>query len=558
MVFLFLSFLKMVSEDDMHDASDVDICEEDHNNGDALYGGGDEVGCEFFDFDSDDSDEVLVSQQKVVLLANALIISWLEDVAALSISRDSASIHLRSTDGNFSGVHEGWFFNEDEVCKAVGVLEYTNTKAAEGEELLCGICFESYPLDNTITVAACGHEFCNICWTAYICKSINDAPRCLTLRCPTPSCVAAVGVDMDNMLTSDEDKNKYHGYLLGYCTVGNRRTKWCPAPGCDYAIEFEHGSGGYDVTCSCLYRFCWNCTGEAHHPVDYETMSKWITKESKNMKLLCVGQWSDHTGGLYTCRRYESAKQEIAVATQESLRQKAVVDLQQVQTIDLARLSKKVCQPEAMLKFIVEAWLQVVECRRVLKCTYVYGYYLEVAKRQLFEYVQGEAEVGLERLHQYAEKEFHTFLEAADVSRDDFDNFRWKLVGFTRVTRTHFENLVSALEDGLFDVDTHGTTSKGKGKGPIHGGLSRTDALTQWSFLCKLKGFDRNGLKSRFSGVDGLQLKLDMLLWKEDDSKSNFEKDGEEAFTLMAAPEKQVKELLFLTSFFRWECRIHR
>ncbi|RRT75961.1 hypothetical protein B296_00030706 [Ensete ventricosum] len=36
--------------------------------------------------------------------------------------------------------------------------------------------------------------------------------------------------------------------------------------------------------------------------------------------------------------------------------------------------------------------MQIVECRRVLKWTYAYGYYLpeqEHAKRQFFEYLQG-------------------------------------------------------------------------------------------------------------------------------------------------------------------------
>lgn len=34
--------------------------------------------------------------------------------------------------------------------------------------------------------------------------------------------------------------------------------KWCPAPGCESAVEFVVGSGSYDVTCSCSYSFCWN------------------------------------------------------------------------------------------------------------------------------------------------------------------------------------------------------------------------------------------------------------------------------------------------------------
>ncbi|KAI3511634.1 hypothetical protein L1887_18790 [Cichorium endivia] len=562
----------MDSEDDMHDANDVDSYEEDYYSGDAMYSDDDDdAGYEFLDNDSDVSDDVVVSRQQknYTILKEDDIRQLQEDditriSSVLSISRDSACMLLRRFNWNVSNVHEAWFANEEEVRKAVGLLDNTNIKPPKAGELPCGICFESYTLDN-ISTAACGHPFCNTCWTAYISTSINDGPGCLTLRCPIPSCGAAVGVDMVNMLTSDEEKKKYRRYLLRSYIEDNRKTKWCPAPGCDCAIEFDLGSGSYDVTCYCSYSFCWNCTEEAHRPVDCETVSKWIMKnsaESENMNWilanskpcpkckrpieknqgcmhmtcnppckyefcwLCLGQWSDHgerTGGFYACNRYESAKQEGAYdeserrremaknslerythyyerwATNQSSRQKALADLQQMQTVHLAKLSEKQCQPETQLKFIIDAWLQIVECRRVLKWTYAYGYYLpeqELAKRQFFEYLQGEAEAGLERLHQCAEKELHTYLDA-NASQDDFNNFRTKLAGLTSVTRNYFENLVRALENGLSDVDAHGASSKtstskhaagtsksksGKGKGPTKGGgSSRADDLTGWS-----------------------------------------------------------------------------
>lgn len=112
--------------------------------------------------------------------------------------------------------------------------------------------------------------------------------------------------------------------------------------------------------------------------------------------------------------------------------------------------------------FLLLPCLQIVECRRVLKWTYAYGYYLpehEHAKRQFFEYLQGisfppsqkwpiflfafpwsnllaafstgEAESGLERLHQCAEKELQTYLDADGPSKD-FNEFRTKLAGLTR------------------------------------------------------------------------------------------------------------------------------
>ncbi|KAL5816011.1 hypothetical protein ACOSQ3_024389 [Xanthoceras sorbifolium] len=55
----------------------------------------------------------------------------------------------------------------------------------------------------------------------------------------------------------------------------SRTTKWCPAPGCDYVVDFDVGSGNFDVTCRCSHSFCWNCTEEAHRSVDCDTVAKW-------------------------------------------------------------------------------------------------------------------------------------------------------------------------------------------------------------------------------------------------------------------------------------------
>ncbi|KAH9727700.1 putative E3 ubiquitin-protein ligase ARI7 [Citrus sinensis] len=445
----------------------------------------------------------------------------------LSISRVDASILLRHYNWSVSKVHDAWFADEDAVRKSVGFLDKPVVEFSNAREPTCGICFDTYSCDKVVS-AACGHPFCRACWRGYIGATVNDGPGCLMLRCPDPSCCAAVGQDMIDMLASDEDKKKYSRYLLRSYVEDNRKTKWCPAPGCEHAIDFAAGSGNFDVSCLCSYNFCWNCTEEAHRPVDCGTVAKWILKncaESENMNWilanskpcpkckrpieknqgcmhmtcsppckfefcwLCLGAWSDHgerTGGFYACNRYETAKQqgdydeterrrEMAKnslekythyyerwASNQSSRQKALADLHQMQTVHLEKLSDIQCTPESQLKFIIDAWLQIVECRRVLKWTYAYGYYLpehEHAKRQFFEYLQGEAESGLERLHQCAEKELLQFLNDESQSKE-FNDFRTKLAGLTSVTKNYFENLVRALENGLADVDSHAACSK--------------------------------------------------------------------------------------------------
>ncbi|KAK6243982.1 hypothetical protein QUC31_010391 [Theobroma cacao] len=175
-------------------------------------------------------------------------------------------------------------------------------------------------------------------------------------------------------------------------------------------------------------------------------------------------------------------------------RQKALADLQQMQTVHLEKLSDRQCQPESQLKFITEAWLQIVECRRVLKWTYAYGYYLpehEHAKRQFFEYLQGEAESGLERLHQCAEKELQVYLNAEGPSKD-FNEFRTKLAGLTSVTRNYFENLVRALENGLSDVDSHGACSRMGSSKSLGGGSSRGRSGKAKGSTSRSSGSSRN------------------------------------------------------------------
>lgn len=57
----------------------------------------------------------------------------------------------------------------------------------------------------------------------YIGTAINDGPGCLMLRCPDPSCGAAVGQDMINLLASIEDKDKYNRYFIRSFVEDNRK-----------------------------------------------------------------------------------------------------------------------------------------------------------------------------------------------------------------------------------------------------------------------------------------------------------------------------------------------
>ncbi|KAL8231262.1 hypothetical protein R6Q57_001040 [Mikania cordata] len=517
------------------------------------------------------------SEKSYVILKEDDLLQRLEEditnvTTVLSIPRDSSCVMLLRYNWDVNGLHEAWFQDETKVRGSVGLLDVDlAVKFPQTDEKIvdCGICFDSISKHDTAT-CGCDHSFCKACWRSYVSTAIDDGPGCLNLRCPEPSCDAAVGPDMINVLATANQRKRYELFLLRTYVESNKMIKWCPGPGCDYAIEFDDDfeTGSYDVSCFCKYGFCWKCMEDAHRPLDCETVAKWVLKnnaeaENTNWILaytkpcpkckrsieknhgcmhmtcrppcgyefcwLCLGQYRGHD--VQACNGYtkgggqvseaerqrELAKKAIERythyyerwAANEKSRKQALLDLHKIETVDLKALSLNYCQPETQLQFVIDAWTQIVECRRVLKWTYTYGYYIpkiEVAKRMFFEYVQGEAESGLERLHHCAEKELQAYIikEDADTTEEQFNCFRVKLSDLTSVTRSYFENLVRALENGLSDVDSHEAPTKG-GTGSDQGAAGGSSSKARVR-----KRSDQDGESSRRGSEGSRRMRLMM------------------------------------------------
>ncbi|AEC08582.1 RING/U-box superfamily protein [Arabidopsis thaliana] len=498
------------------DFSDDDMIDNKSGEENYSYGGGNES-----DDYNDVVDTIIPSEKSYVILKEEDILKLQRDdiervSSILSLSQVEVIVLLLHYNWCVSKVEDEWFTDEERIRKAVGLLKEPVVDFNGGEKdkkcrkvnIQCGICFESYTREEIARVS-CGHPYCKTCWAGYITTKIEDGPGCLRVKCPEPSCSAAVGKDMIEDVTETKVNEKYSRYILRSYVEDGKKIKWCPSPGCGYAVEFGGSeSSSYDVSCLCSYRFCWNCSEDAHSPVDCDTVSKWIFKnqdesENKNWMLanskpcpeckrpiekndgcnhmtcsapcghefcwICLKAYRRHSGA---CNRFvvEQAESKRALlqseikrythyyvrwAENQSSRLKAMRDLEKLQSVQLKELSDNQCTSETQLQFTVDAWLQIIECRRVLKWTYAYGYYLQdLPKRKFFEYLQGEAESGLERLHHCAENELKQFFIKSEDPSDTFNAFRMKLTGLTTVTKTYFENLVKALENGLVDV-TH-------------------------------------------------------------------------------------------------------
>ncbi|XP_057789364.1 probable E3 ubiquitin-protein ligase ARI8 [Salvia miltiorrhiza] len=431
-------------------------------------------------------------------------ISTVSDV--LSVSRGAACTLLCQNNWNLSSVYDKFFAADHRNHQ-------TDASSSSQQELgqnLCKICYDEISPQNTVS-AACGHPFCADCWKTYVAAAIDDGAGCLTLRCPEPGCGVAAGVDLIESLASTDGKEKYHRYLRQSYVEASRRRKWCPAPGCNFAVEFDGGGGGggYDVTCGCSHKFCWNCGEEHHRPVGCETVASWSEKnnsEAENTQWILVYtkpcpkcrrpieknqgcNWmtcrppclfhfcwlcGKGTGSHTHCNKYggatavdennakrERARKDLQRYTHyyerwhanEQSRKAAVKDLKTWRdNIGVSKLGEAQGEAPAQLQFVTKAWEQIVECRRVLKWSYAYGYYMEreaPKKVALFEHSQGEAEKQLERLHHCVEKEMGEYLRRR---REDFQEFRVRVVDLTVVTGNYFENLVRDLENNRPEV----------------------------------------------------------------------------------------------------------
>ncbi|RZC92884.1 hypothetical protein C5167_007906 [Papaver somniferum] len=393
-----------------------------------------------------------------------------EDIAriftGLSIARASATILLRHYNWEVNKALDSWFADEEKVRKEIGLLENKLVPIQYPESIIkCRICFDEFPRDG-MCATACGYLVCKLCWTKYVNIKIDDGPGCLMLRCPEQSSDVAVDQDMINELVFDKRKEKYSGYLLRSYVEDQTNIKWFPGPGCEYAVDFvavakwamqnidesenvtwilanskscpkckkpiEKNHGCMHMTCHCRLEFCWLCLGD------------WLTH--------------DQDTGYGACNIYEKARAEGAYNEEEKIKKmakdhldrymffyerfvenkksriEANKSLQETISEDLVKLCVRYGSSPIELQVITDAWLQIIECRRVLKWSYVYGYYLpesEHVKKELFGYLQGEAENGLERLHKCAERELKSYLKEDDAT-EGLKNFRVKLLGLTQ------------------------------------------------------------------------------------------------------------------------------
>jgi ariadne-1 len=267
-------------------------------------------------------------------------------------------------------------------------------------------------------------------------------------------------------------------------------------PSCGRAIQFlGAGKPSVVVECACGSRFCFACGFEQHNPITCEMLNKWRERNSDDEESLrlvkatskqcfhcgfpternqgcnhmtcsrCRGEWcwqcrgdwkthGSHTGGFYSCNKYDASEAKkiddwAGKYLEDNKRFKHFFerffnhDVSRRQLQDMASKLRTQAQEYGVTQHanydaVGDAVTLILECRLILKYTYVYGFFLSPSDKGVpfFEYVQANAEGITERL---------AGLVNTPIEKLDLDALK-NLLG---VTRKYISNLAKAIENGL-------------------------------------------------------------------------------------------------------------
>ncbi|CAD5126134.1 DgyrCDS14303 [Dimorphilus gyrociliatus] len=227
-----------------------------------------------------------------------------------------------------------------------------------------------------------------------------------------------------------------------------------PCPSCKSPIQKKEGCN--HMKCSkCKHDFCW----------------------------VCLESWKKHnstTGGYFRCNRYDAVRKVEQMS--EAAKQAAEGNTKRLQELNkfvhyymrfknhensykledpllknseekMELLAKQATDkgenpPQIDTRFVQDAVIQLLKARRVLKCSYVYGYYLDDGfRKSIFEMMQNDLEESTETLSQI-------------IARPYLRTPRQKIIGAASQVQRKRSEFLTAVAKGVVPTDSSPTSSR--------------------------------------------------------------------------------------------------
>ena len=445
------------------------------------------------------------------------IVTNLHDVAELlGISTSNASALLRNYKWNREQLTERYFENPENV---LGQLVSCDQAPPPMETDECVICGDSADEVEMLSLE-CRHSFCTQCWKDHIEESINngksDNITCMQAKCPQlivdPNWLAPI--------ISPETMKKFITFWVNAFVEVNPVWKQCPSANCEYIVKVE---GTRELRCLCGYISCPSCPLEGHEPATCSEMKQWEVKSKDDsgtfewMKLntqdcpkcgwpieknqgcnamrcakcnhefcwICLGDSAAH--GVKTHPNCPGDKPKSwdnegeQSQTREGLEkylhyyhrykvheqsQKFENELREKTHTGQQALASKLVS-NRNIQMLGEASENLIECRRVLKHTYVKAFYMkEKNPKDLFEFLQADLEAATEKLSGLLETDKGSI--HMDEIRSKSNNAAQRLIKLLDETAIDIEQPLEPVKQiqssSLHEIDTE-VTLKAKIKG---------------------------------------------------------------------------------------------
>jgi len=420
--------------------------------------------------------------------------------ALLELPRTVASILLRRYKWDTERLNESYFDAPQRVLEQAGVSSVKRQRSggsdAEPSATVgaCAVCMEDMTRDES-TAFSCGHRFCNDCWTGHMCVQINDG-NAQAIRCMAEGCTVLAEPALVQALVDATTFSKFARFAQKQFVDDNPYLRWCPGAGCSNAVKVTELGGAHEVECTCGMVFCFKCSRETHFPLSCERLSRW---EDKCRNDSATGQWMvsntkrcrkcfaqiEKNGGCnwihcrcgaqfcYFCfstehshhgqpcnappdSNVQSAQSELEYYMHYFDRYDGHRKSQELETklrgAALEKMEALVTSAQGSMQhmevdYLREATETLICCRRILKNTYPYAFYLaKGAEKNLFENLQARLESVTEALS--------ALLEADEPKKSD-------ILNTSAHARTRLSHLREGLEEGLLASASAATPAAG-------------------------------------------------------------------------------------------------
>ncbi|BFZ56927.1 hypothetical protein PYCC9005_003977 [Savitreella phatthalungensis] len=392
-----------------------------------------------------------------------------DQIAALvAVSHAQALVLLRHFRWRKERLIDDLLEKHDETFQKVGLpVESFQAQIEHSTGFECPVCCDDDDPIETFALA-CAHRFCRFCYSRYIEEKVFGEGEVRRLVCMAGDCNMVLDEPSVQMLSNPETFRRYLE-LLDRAYVDDRDTiRWCPAPECDNAVRCSVVQPAQlaqtipSVTCAAGHMFCFGCGLDEHQPclcsivkiwlkkcADDSETSNWISAHTKECPKcsstieknggcnhmtcrkcryefcwVCMGPWAEHGQSWYNCNRFEEKDSSAARDAQQKSRASLERYLHYFNRFDnhersakldrelFARTERKMAELQNTsdmswieVQFLKNAVETLSACRRTLKWTYAFAFYLERSNAtELFEDNQKDLEMAVEHLSELCEK----------------------------------------------------------------------------------------------------------------------------------------------------------